>query len=176
MSRFEYFIDEEVDHDKINWDEEGYYQDIANQIKRDCKPWLTESKGRPGFRATNNVLTTYGLIRKKVRTNRRALSTRKGLHKMSDKLFNDIWGWKARSNVLFLMGDSDVPSVYGRNIWAVFPIGEFTYLWSQELADFLQATDRVHRQIYNILQNIEYFEHKVKINKAYDEDSYKGEN
>ena len=147
MSRFEYFLDEAIDHDKLNYDEQGYYQEITNQIKKDCKPWLKEAKGRPGFRATNNVLTTYGITRRKVRTTRKPLTLNSQLHQMSDDLFKEKFGWSARSNVLFLQGDSEPPRVYGSHVWAIFPIGSFKYIWSSNNADFLGTSARVHQRV-----------------------------
>jgi len=132
MTKFKTYINE-----MVSWESE--IQNVVDSIKKDCKPWLRESRNQPGFRATRSPYKEVNFMKRKTRTDRRPLSTNPVLHKISNKLFNKHFGWNARSNALFVMGSDNPPTFYGTNIWAIFPIGPIKYVWSQRNKDWLTA-------------------------------------
>lgn len=132
--RLQYYLAEEIDHDLINWNEKKYYDNIANQIKKDSKEWLRQTGGLPGFRASRKRIDNP-ITRINTRKDRRPLTTNKETHNLMDDLFLKHHGWRARSNVLFTQGGSDTHPFYGYEKYAVFPIGKFNYLWSPKIAD-----------------------------------------
>lgn len=172
-------MNEAIDYDKINWDESGFYDDIAALIKKDCKPWLSETKGKPGFRAVRHPFKNQ-FLKRSLRSDRRPLSSDEQLHKIADKAFRYYFGWNARSNALFLMGTSDVPPFYGTNVYAVFPIGKFKYVWSQRNYDFLNVLGTLKREYEDIKRSripvdteLDFYKRRIhEIIKEYYQDVY----
>ena len=64
-----YYLNEKIQtHDLVNDEEGGHYDDIAKQIKKDCKPWLKEGRNLPGWRGTHKTYNNPYILRLKTRT------------------------------------------------------------------------------------------------------------
>lgn len=138
MTRLKSYIREETaDRDKINWDEQGYYDDvIKKQILQECKPFLKES-GYTAFcrREKPKGGGSVYPVRKKIRTDRKPLSTRKKLAEIVDSLFYKYHGIKARTGSIFGQASPNITPLYGPEIYLLFPIGNFRYVWSPHIRD-----------------------------------------
>ena len=145
--RLKKYITEKIDHDKINWDEEGYAKDIIKAIKKKCKPWLKESKGLPGYRASRQEQTKYWIKKASVRKNRRPLTMNHDDHELVDDLMNRQYGWRARSNVLFTQGGENTGYFYGNLKYVVFPIGPIKYLWTENFGDLTPVIESLRYEI-----------------------------
>jgi len=117
----------------INESKEVPWEDI----KRSCKPYLKEV-----YKA-KNMLYRYiwkmdeFWIRKKVRTNRKPKDTPKVYHEFVDDMLKKRFGWKPRSEGLFVWGKA-----HGRNLGLgsiVFPIGKFKFVWNPEVLDLFNT-------------------------------------
>lgn len=161
MTRLQkYLITEKIDHDKINWDEEGYAKDIIKAIKKKCKPWIKESKGLPGYRGSRQEQTKYWIKKNSVRKNRRPLTMKQSDHELIDDLFNRRYGWRARSNVLFTQGSESTGYFYGNLKYVVYPIGPIKYLWSPDVGDLTPVIESIR---YELDHNFEIPVDKLQI-------------
>ena len=102
-------------------------------IKKTSKPWLKiiKSTALPIFRGIQGTST---VMRKKVRTERNPKDTSFTEHDIIDKAFEREFGWKARSNSLFVTPSLVLAKGYG-NLMLIFPIGPVKYIWSPTIAD-----------------------------------------
>lgn len=102
-------------------------------IKKTTKPWqkIIKSTGSPVFRGMKG---TSVVMRKKVRTERNPKDTSFTEHYIIDKAFEREFGWKARSNSLFVTSSLVAAQGYGF-LKLIFPIGPVKYIWSPEISD-----------------------------------------
>jgi hypothetical protein len=105
--------------------------EVIDSIRKDCQPFLKyknflfrgmSGKGKEAFI-------------KERRKDRQPLHTDEVVNKIIDNIFLKVWGWRARSEGVFATNGFDV-SFYGQR-HAIFPIGNFTYLWSELFTDAL---------------------------------------
>ena len=137
----------------------GRAEDIVFDIKKYCGPWIKESKGLPGYRAARQIQTKGWVSKKPVRTNRKSLTMKNTDHRFLDKLFKKYYGWAARSNVLFTQGSPTTHYFYGPFKYAVFPIGSFKYLWTENFGDLAPVIDGLR---YDIDHNFELPEDELE--------------
>lgn len=114
-------------------------QELADLIKRDCKKWLNEVSDISEykiFRGTNSIMKRPEsiLYKKDVRKNRQPKDTSKAVHDIFDEYFEKNFGWKMRSESLFVTGDESIASEYGY-AYMVLPIGDYNYCWSPKVPD-----------------------------------------
>jgi hypothetical protein len=119
--------------------------DIVDIIKKDCKPWLKESKGLPGWRGSMKEFEK--IIKKQVRKNRKPLNIAPKMHKIIDNVFKEKFGWNARSNVVFVQGSQSTNYYYGPHRYAIFPIGNFKYIWSKKITDLMLDIEKIMYKI-----------------------------
>jgi len=112
--------------------------DMINILINDCKPFLKDLlkylKNDKLFLLSgrqNNV----NFFKGKVRTNRKPKDTPVEYHNYIDKLFNNKFGWKARSNVIFCTSVLSAAEEYGYVVYMIFPIGKYKYLWNPKIDD-----------------------------------------
>jgi len=134
-------------------------KDLAELIKRDCKPFLEKSRHRGLlFRGVRNIGpgNETGKVsdpinegkeilywRKAVRTDRRPKDTNRDAHKIIDDWFEKEFGIRARSQALFVFGQGirkHYLNQYG-DPCVVFPIGDFKYVWSARVRDLYNLMD-----------------------------------
>lgn len=145
---------------------EDHYNEILNTIKTDCKPWLSEMSHLV-YRGMKDI---GPFAKKSVRTDRRPTDSSKYLHNLGDEVFKEEFGWKARSEGLFVakyisqaMGYANIAG--GGNIYTVFPIGSYKYIYSDEIADYFTIYDNPTLPLNNTYINSEDFEFDIKTDK-----------
>jgi hypothetical protein len=117
--------------------ESGYIpDDMVDKILHDCS-YFFDINGRPVqspplYRGTNKFIKDYEIITP--RKNRKPLDTPIAIHRELDKLFKKKFGWKARSEGVFVTGKRSSASEYGQP-YIVLPIGKFKYVWSPYIYD-----------------------------------------
>ena len=114
---------------------------FMGKIKRDCQPYLKQA-GNMVFR--NGLWRGLGLDNPSARMTKTArLGDRiprdmdQGLHEKLNVFFNNTYGHPYRNGV-FVTGDADEASQYGQ-LYQIFPIGNFDYLWSPDIPDLMGA-------------------------------------
>ena len=68
-------------------------EEAVERIKKDCKPFLQEFK-RPLYRGSKD--TKFAFYEKTRRTDRHPRNMPKLAHETLDRVFNEVFGWKAR--------------------------------------------------------------------------------
>jgi hypothetical protein len=155
--------------------------DLKKILERDCGPFLDKSGLSGllvrGMRHTNRatirhvehplddheVIEYYELT---TRTDRKPSDTPPSASKIMDDWFNREFGVRARSAGMFCFGDNrhgmGAVGQYGEP-YAVFPIGDFKFVWSKDVSDLYSQTDTI------IETNLEAFleEHEYQNNKLY---------
>ncbi len=134
------------------------FSEIINAIWDDCQPFLKDIAKSPGFRGmysgrgNNNTKDFYTGT---VRTDRMARDSDPVVHKMLDKEYKKVFGWNARSNVIFTSGDLHQAQDYG-TVYLIFPIGRYKFIWNkfnEDLVDEIpeDSTDRATEKALNNL-------------------------
>lgn len=118
---------------------------VIEFIKTNCQPYLKENpKLIPfyrGIRMDNDLI-----IVKSVRQNRNPLSSGMGMHNIFNKAFEDS-GFKAtRDNSIFVTPNKNQSHIYG-TVYIVFPIGEFSYTYSNKVKDLLFSYSDIIKQL-----------------------------
>ena len=124
-------------------------EEITEVLIRDCAPYLDEINGQVGqyvmWRGMQGT-TAKGFGRKDARLGgRKPLNTRKPQHDIINKFFVDNFEHPFR-NAVFVSGDLMQAMEYsqgGGYPHAIFPIGNFEYLWHPRLDD-----------MYNTIANV----------------------
>lgn len=112
------------------------FTDLLVLLEKDCKKFIRETGGFL-YRATNRNIGSEVLYSKQTsRNNRRPVDTSRSTHFLADSLFKSEFGWKVRSEGVFTATYPIMTKGYGSNIYLVFPIGDFKYVWSEEATDF----------------------------------------
>ncbi len=88
-------------------------------------------------------------VLKYVRTNRRPLTTVKGIHQAADEYFESKFGVKFRSQSIFAVGDKRVAEGYG-DVYAVFPLDEVKMCWSEQIVDM---TGNIHTMLGHVVKD-----------------------
>jgi hypothetical protein len=109
-------------------------QEIAQMINRDCQPFLSKAGGETAWRG----IMTYdhnALVQKKdIRVDRAPMSSDGRYHELYNRVFADMGFSTNRSNGMFCTGAYKIAFQYGV-AHAVFPIGDFDFLWSPDVRD-----------------------------------------
>ena len=115
---------------------------IIKELYDKCYPFIKEInkqqiKGFIFSGRENDVIKYTG----KVRKNRNPKDSPIKTHNILDKLFKKKFGWKARSNAIFCTGNIHTAAAYGKNVYMIFPIGKYKFLWSPEIDDLYETID-----------------------------------
>jgi len=125
-------------------EDETYWKKNIELIKKNCKPYIKLVK-----MFTDTSIGLYRGVTKKngtfykitPRKDRRPSTTNPVVHKVLDDIFYDKFGWKARSEGVFVTSNMDVASSYGVS-YLFFPIGKFDFLCSIQIDDLFFAIDK----------------------------------
>ena len=146
MTKFKTYINEVFDFDtdtdrsfaSSELDKMSYnvIMKMIPKISSKCRPFLQAVKSCKNKALWRGVTGSKNIvIYKTIRTDRKPLMSKVKIQKEWDKLFMETYGWKPRSEGLFVTGDIDMTSGYGDNHYIVFPVGPIQYLWSPTIAD-----------------------------------------
>ena len=106
--------------------------DIIDLIKRDCQQFIEAHPDGLMFRGMDNK--SMKPFKGTVRQDRKPVNMSKEKHKRIDDWFEKEFGFKARSQSIFVTGEFDDARSYGQP-YAIFPIGEFEFVWSPQVGD-----------------------------------------
>lgn len=110
----------------------------ANLIHKHCQPFLQQIKNPKDDILFRGMNINADFIKKNVRlSNRIPVDMPDDVHKKLNQYFTMKYGAPFR-NALFVTGDYDIAIEYG-NVYAIFPIGNFKFLWSEHVHDLLNA-------------------------------------
>lgn len=150
---------------------------LVDMIRRDCQPYLERCGGHAVWRGIANATkSNYSELtidggedtqfwdRRYVRKNRKPLHTSPEKSKEIDDAMEKIFGWRPRSEGLFVSGD-EITFVYGKSN-LIFPIGQFSYVWSPYIVDMWNST---HSRQFT--QNILDFVKKSRYQNTHLEDA-----
>lgn len=134
------------------------FQKQIQLIQQDCQPFIQQAQGKIMFRG---LPSTDGFIKKRARLDdRRPKDTGQERHDEFNKYFLKHFGENFRNGV-FVSGDSKIAEYYG-NIYSIFPIGEFKFLWSPSVIDLGEQFKGKSTNIFkNIIQSLLYSDDKV---------------
>ncbi len=111
---------------------------VREILSVNCQPFLNEIRKNSAINATRMLFSgredTRPVLRKKVRQDRKPKDTSKEVHETLDKMFQDAFGIKARSQTLFTFPTSGLALGYG-NPYYVFPVGKYEIIWSDKIGD-----------------------------------------
>ena len=103
-------------------------------LMKDIKFFLKEGRKNPLYRASRNKTQTIDII--SPRSNRKPLDIPLNIHNELNKSFKRVFGWNVRKEGVFCSGSIQHLTHYG-DIYYMFPIGKFKYVWSDEVSDIL---------------------------------------
>jgi hypothetical protein len=85
----------------------------------------------------------FNVYRKAVRKDRVPLEMNRKISAVIDDWFNEKFGFRARSQSLFCYGEAGRGNAetYGSHQCAVFPIGDFQFVWSPKVGDLFLSVD-----------------------------------
>jgi hypothetical protein len=122
----------------IDYLNENKEEEILEILWRDCKPFLNEhfkSKTSMGLLYRGSSSKSVKDIRKiNVRKNREPRDVNILIHNIFNDLFQEKFGWKARSEGVFVVANKKYSSIYGKS-HIFFPIGNYEYLWNPDITD-----------------------------------------
>ncbi|MFW6130062.1 MAG: hypothetical protein ACOC56_02685 [Atribacterota bacterium] len=122
-------------------------KELKELLNSKCKKFLKETKGDLFYRGAAKAIKTFEVL--KPRKDRRPLNTPKELHDFLDMLFNSKFGWKVRSEGVFIMKSKSNVMFYGHS-FLFFPIGNYKYVWSPYITDILYPLDTYMNNLFKL--------------------------
>ena len=126
--RLQKYINENLKADEI--------ESIKKFVKKNCQYHINLVKKNkvqdPFFYRGMNK--SKKVILGNTRKDRKPKDTNPVIHNLTDKIFKKLFGWKARSQGLFVYPISE-PAEFYANVYMILPIGKYDYLWAPEVHD-----------------------------------------
>jgi hypothetical protein len=152
--------------------------DVVKSIHKDCQPFLKEFIVPMGekvdFLYSGRLDSGKPFNKETMRTNRPSLDTNDMIHDDLNKAFQKKFGYPARASSMFVTGSMYMALEYGK-IYAVFPIGNYKYLWSHEIDDLYNYFNKIVNisKRLKLLVNpmIAYYEAKLMMKYRMDRDT-----
>lgn len=119
-------------------------KEFINLVVRDCKPVIKimiKNKNMLFRGMKSKSIYSYNSVRK----DRKPKDTPIKMADLLDKAFFKIFHWKPRSEGLFTTSNIYTASKYG-SLNAVFPCGNFDYVWSPKVQDFFLSKTIIQRR------------------------------
>ena len=145
-------------------DAQDKIEEYVGLIKRDCMGFIRQANGQYLYRGLGTASDEF--LSKSIRlTGRMPKDVPSLLHYTINEYFINNFGAPFR-NAMFCSGSQHLADFYG-NIYGVFPIGNFDFVWSPEVDDLYMEWDEV-----------EHDEHDVMVDNLMDEvaQTYKNDN
>jgi hypothetical protein len=115
---------------------------ISAMIQKDCQPFLSAIGNEPIRNMLYRGMTgpRVPIQKKQVHlSSRKPMTTNNEIHGLINDYFTRQFGEPFR-NALFASGDRGHALGYGNKVLSIFPIGEFTFVWSPEMSDMYDVT------------------------------------
>lgn len=145
--RYKTYLNESEFHTTENWEE------MKKSLDSKCKPYIKELKGVRYLlvRGVSNVNVPQYMNIKSVRTNRKPRVISYALHDELGDISLDMFGWNIRKEGLFTTKSVQDAKKWGNPI-IIFPIGNFEYVWMENVYDLYSMYDSndFHDNLYDI--------------------------
>jgi hypothetical protein len=169
----------------INESDVNRNQEFIETIKKDCGPYLEDSKNSSHIlaRYTKNNIVGIKLI--VPRTDRRPMDTPIWMHNYIDDALKKRFKWKPRSEGVFaITNDKKYFDYKTKNLfnaysyYPIFPIGKYEYLWSPTITDLYLSSGDVFRKYDINWRQITTFPKNEDMKQEFDAimDTYKNDN
>jgi hypothetical protein len=116
----------------------SFDRNVLNKIKHECSDILNIYKKDGllyrGIKKNDEHKISDGILKIIPHTNRTPKDTPLDMHKALDRSFKKHFGWKARSEGVFVSGNIAMAAGYG-NVGIFFPKNGFKYVWSPNFED-----------------------------------------
>jgi hypothetical protein len=184
--KFKQFLNEEIPEVFRN-DSDAYAEMIAS-LKRDCQQAIQLydiEQQKMLYRGVNwksETTRDRDFFKRNRRLDRKPLSTSWVSHTILDRVFDKVFGWKARSQGVFASCDIADARYYGggaERVYYFFPCDNWTYLWSPIVKDSVELDvagfNVKGTQVFDGIQvvyadNIETFGKHPKADKKWEND------
>lgn len=108
------------------------------QLKKDCSQFFNEiSEGQRWWRGSRKGLTDT-VIKKMPRLNRKPKDTPENIHAWLDDFLKKKFGWKPRSEGVFVATNPYSAEDFGPETYMFFPCNGYKYIWSSEIDDLTE--------------------------------------
>jgi len=105
------------------------------RIKKDCKPIVSIMRKTKKFLWRGMAGDNEGFVIKTPRQDRNPTDTPTRVHKEFDRQYKLRYGWKPRSEGVFVSNKEVGTTGYGPK-HVIFPVGRFQYTWALDINDF----------------------------------------
>ncbi len=116
------------------------YHAIVDRLRGKCGPFIKANRGNFQnanllYRGIRGDYKVGDVIELMVRKDRKPLDSSKEFHELMNTALSNHGGVRWRSEALFAISSMNVASSYGNTVVAVFPIGKYSILRSDEVRD-----------------------------------------
>lgn len=119
------------------------FSEILDALLKNCAPFMKEfSRGFNGKFLYSGRDDKRDWFIKDVRSDREPKDMAETVHQVLDDTFNKKFGFRARSNVIFVTGRWAVAVGYGTD-YSIFPIGQYKYIYSKSVKDMYMDIDKM---------------------------------
>lgn len=179
MTKFKNYVNEELDEEKLV------------QLLKPCKPFINDWKKTNSFGClySGRRGATKKWFEKKVRKDRKPLSTPVEIHNIIDKRFQEAFGIKARSQTVFCVSDINTAKEYGVPYY-IFPKGKYEIIWSNTIDDLytnltewiafhepelkdMPVLERLNKDFESHKKYFDYLKNKFPVKKLYQKGNLK---
>lgn len=117
--------------------------EMIHAIKRDCKPFLSQSKGYRLFRGIRKKEDWFSAY---PRLDRRPLSSSDYITKYYNRLIERAGLTANRNNSFFVTSDDDIASLFAPKVYLTFPNGKLLFTWSTRIDDWFNYFEEIENQ------------------------------
>jgi len=126
---------------------------LIEDIEKNCKPYLKELRtGVSSFIRYSRTWNNTTIIRKEAKKDREPRDTPKEVHKLMDDTLKSKFGWKPRSDGLFVWiapKNFEISlDVTSRKGGYVFPIGPYKYVYNPEIFDVYAEYESIESDLW----------------------------
>jgi len=127
--------------------------EAIDMIKRNCKKFIKESKGKPLYRGTMNAPKEL-LTKKDIRIRSKSGGYGKWFDAINKAMYNDKMKF-TRATALLATGDKRQADQYG-DMYQIYIIGDYDFLWSNKIYDYADV-EQTLRKLYGNAKGSEYY-------------------
>lgn len=128
--------------------------EFIERVSKECKPFLyAKDPGQLLYRGMQIIDEI--LYNKIIRKHRVPTDIPHDFHSFIDRYFKQHFDYYFRSNAMFMTSNYGFASAYGQ-VYAVYPVDSFQFLWSPKVKDLYPILAKIMRQKYKF--DIQEFE------------------
>lgn len=120
--------------------------EIFEILKRDCGPWIAQSRWLPAYRGSKMVDAYDDFIKIKTRPDKQDPDVPEELQKAFDWALERNGHEALLRNSVHVIGDANEAATYGR-LFVAFPIGKFAITWSPRVKSLMGALYRDGKEV-----------------------------